>query len=163
MSNIDRWRSWRPPGKKSDEWVKHTPTKPTELGDANVRKSFVGYSGGSARPAQEFCLFSTPEPTEPRESFHRWMLDHCVYESRSFTKIDELCRDFRGWSLHRNEVPFTETEFGLMISEAGFFFANGLVSGVAIRGDGPIHGRTRKSRRNATESKSAPVPLDRTS
>jgi hypothetical protein len=163
MSNIDRWRSWRPPGEKSDRCVKQTPTQPTELGGATLEKGFVGCSGVTARPAQEFCLFSTPEPTEPRESFHRWMLDRCVYESRSFAKIDELCRDFRGWSLHRNEVPFTATEFVQLISEGGFFFANGLVSGVVIRGDGPIHGRTRKSRRKVTGSKPGPVPLGGTS
>jgi hypothetical protein len=149
MSNSDRWRRWRPPGKKSVEHGEQTPTQPTELGADIPEQSFVSCVGARATPAREFCLFTSLEPTEPREDFHRWMLDRCMYESRSFARIDELCRDFRGWSLDRNEVPFTATEFLWLLSEAGFFFANELVSGVVLRGDGPICRGTQKSRRNA--------------
>lgn len=154
MSNSDRWRRWRPPGKNSVERGEQTPPQPTEWGAITPDEGYVSCGGVWTMPTQEFCRLTTLGLNRPREDFHRWMLDRCAYESRSFSRIDELCRDFRAWSLDRNEVPFTTKEFVRLLSETGFFLANGLVSGIVLREDGPRRRGVRASRMDTKEGES---------
>lgn len=137
------WRDWRPPADKVDESIESIPTKPTEM-DCD------GFVGSDSRRVSEFsCSFTGCGPAAWREDFHRWMLGNCTYEGRCFGGIEELYLSFREWCNAQNEIPCTPPEFTGLLSEAGFFFANGLVSGVVLRGDLPIRDRSRKSRKKA--------------
>jgi hypothetical protein len=152
MSNIDRWRNWRPPGKKADEATERSLPKLTQLGSFMPQTSSytdcVGFGGLVPRQAPEFCC-STSDPAAWKEDFHRWMLGRCTYKGRCFGGIEELYCDFRGWSIHHKEAPCTAAGFVQLLSEAGFFFANGLVSGVVLREDRAICRGTQETRRNA--------------
>jgi hypothetical protein len=138
-----RWRDWRPPVDKLGESIKSEPTKPTQM-------DFDGFVGPDPWRVSEFsCSVTVCDPAAWREDFHRWMLGNCAYAGRCFGGIEELYLSFRDWCTAQHEIPCTPREFVGLLSEAGFFFANGLVSGVVLRGDLPIGDGSRKSRKKA--------------
>lgn len=69
------------------------------------------------------------------EDFHRWTLDRCVWRQRDFSGIGPLCKDFGCWALEHDIVPCQRKTFEALIEDAGFLFADGLVSGLILKAD----------------------------
>jgi hypothetical protein len=154
MPEGNRWRNWRPPAKKSDELIGSELTKPTEMG-------FVGFVSSNSTLAGCSCSLIECDHAACREEFHRWMLGRCTYKGRRFGRVEELYCDFHDWCIDLKEIPCTPPAFVALLSEAGFFFANGLVSGIVLREDLPIRRDTQKSRRNAKAQTSEDAPTSR--
>jgi hypothetical protein len=129
MPNCDRWRRWHPASKKFEESLEQELTKLTKGGSVSfVSSDSVEIPNFSPIPVDD-------TPATWTEDFHRWMLEKCAFRIRSFGGIEVLFRDFRDWSLARQEAPCTHTAFGQLVASAGLFQANGLISGLVLRDD----------------------------
>lgn len=69
------------------------------------------------------------------EDFHRWTLDQCVWRPRDFGRIGALCADFGCWALEHDSAPCQRTTFEALLADAGFLFADGMVSGLILKAD----------------------------
>jgi len=84
-----------------------------------------------------------PRPPQPMlhapeawmEDFHWWALTQCVFRDRCFGHVRALLRDFCEWQLIRDEVPCTRSTFEVLLRDAGFLFADGLVYGLLLKAD----------------------------
>jgi hypothetical protein len=129
MLPIDRWRTWRPTGEKSAESTGNVLTKPT-------KHSSVGFVVPILEETQNISgTMQHPSPAAWAEDFHHWALHRCVYRDRWFSGIRALYRDFRDWSLDRDEVPCSMATFERLLLDAGFLLANGMVSGLTLESD----------------------------
>jgi hypothetical protein len=127
VPKLRSWRDWRPPGQISDESNEAAQAIPTGLGS-------VSFGDPISKEAQEFCLPSDlSDPSDWKEDFRRWMLEHCEYKNRCFCEMHILFRDFKGWSIAHQQVPCSAAGFTRQLSDAGFLFADGLVYGLLLR------------------------------
>jgi hypothetical protein len=116
-----------------------------------------------AHKAQIIALIQSPthDPEAWMEDFHRWALDRCVYRDRCFGGIGALWSDFGEWAVGHSSVPCTRRTFELLLTDFGFFFAEGMIYGLILKADlwaldarpeaseQPMNSRsTRKSPRN---------------
>jgi hypothetical protein len=67
------------------------------------------------------------------EDFYRWALHRCVYHDRFFGDIRALCADFGEWAIAHDSVPCTRATFEALLRDAGFLYADGLVSGLVLK------------------------------
>ena len=88
-----------------------------------------------ARVLEKVLEPDSHDPSAWAEDFHRWALARCVWRDRGFGGIGALHTDFSEWSIARDDVPCTRTTFERLLSDAGFFRADGLVSGLVLRED----------------------------
>ena len=70
-----------------------------------------------------------------RSRFHLWTAARCEYRGRWFTSISTLNRDFSSWLLEQDEAPCSPSTFELLLREAGFLYADGLVNGLTLSAD----------------------------
>jgi hypothetical protein len=94
----------------------------TPEGDALIEKL------RSARD-EILCMLLLPR----RESFHHWTLDRCIYRDRCFSEIGALWADFGEWAIAHDSLPCTRSTFEALLRDAGFLFADGLVSGLMLK------------------------------
>jgi hypothetical protein len=136
-------RKRRPPVKKFDEPPESQLTKLTEMG-------FVSFVS-----SDDIAFMRPSSPSSDcdhaawKEEFHRWMLVRCTYKGRCFGGIEQLYANFREWCVSVGEVPCPSSGFVALLSEDGYFFANGLISGVVLREDRKIGRGAQKPRMNA--------------
>ena len=117
----------------------------------------------TARKAEIIALIQplAHDPEAWMEDFHRWALDRCVYRHRCFGGIGALCSDFGEWAVAHSSVPCTRQTFERLLTDFGFFFAEGMIYGLILKADlwaleprpeaspEPMNSRsTRKSPRN---------------
>lgn len=95
----------------------------TPEGDALIEK---------LRSVRDEILYMLMQPRQ--EDFQRWALDRCVYRNRCFGEIGALCGDFGEWAIAHDSVPCTRSTFEALLRAAGFLFADGLVSGLMLKG-----------------------------
>ena len=69
------------------------------------------------------------------EDFHIWALSQCVYHDRCFSGISALHRDFTNWAIAREVDTCTVETFKWLLDNAGFFSADGMVSGLILKED----------------------------
>ena len=74
-------------------------------------------------------------PAAWAEDFHLWAISRCIFRGRCFGGIGALLRDFCEWQVIRDEVPCTRRTFEALLRDAGFLFADGLVSGLLLKAD----------------------------
>jgi hypothetical protein len=76
------------------------------------------------------------DPEAWREAFHVWRIQQCVSEDRSFGGIGCLHIHFCEWTVENSAVaPCTRATFEGLLSEAGFLYADGMVSGLILAED----------------------------
>jgi hypothetical protein len=84
---------------------------------------------------QDRSTISAVDPFAWAEDFHRWALSRCAYRDRCFGGIGVLHRDFCEWAASHESVPCTRRTFEQLLSQSGFYFAEGMVSGLILRVD----------------------------
>lgn len=129
MARVDRWRRWHPTAKKFDGADKEALTKLTERG-------FDSFVSSNSACTPNFSLISDGSDAAAwAENFHRWMLERCTFQIRSFGGVESLYQDFYDWSKAHDELPAPCLTFDELLTAAGLFQANGLVSGLILRAD----------------------------
>lgn len=110
----------------------------------------VHFPAIDAHPQVNFSV-NTPlpahDPAAWAEDFHRWTLNRCCFRDRCFGGIGALHADFCEHQMARNDVPCQRSVFEMLLRDAGFFFADGLVSGLIL-----------KTEYEAQSGKRAPAP-----
>jgi hypothetical protein len=129
VQSIDRWRNWTPVKQIVEEHPKTELTKPTKPHSVSFVSSNLqepqNISGGMAHQA----------PDAWAEDFHIWALSQCVYHDRCFGGIRSLHRHFSNWAIAREVDPCTLESFKWLLDNAGFFSADGMVSGLILKED----------------------------
>ncbi len=99
-----------------------------------------------AHKAQIIALIQSPahDPEAWKEDFHHWSLDHCMYLDRCLGGIGTLCSDFGEWATGHSSVPCTRQTFERLLTDAGFFFADGMVYGLILKVDLEAHADFRR-------------------
>lgn len=97
---------------------------------------FAAVSGLSVTVSEELSrTIPEPDSTAWTEDFHRWLIERCQYNMRWFTSMEALHRDFADWLVSRREAPPKEIAFEALLREAGFLFADGMVSALTLKRD----------------------------
>ena len=129
MQATNRWRNWKPIGEKFEESALPQLTKPPKP----TSVSFVSSIPGQMRNFSE--VIPAHDPAALTEDFHRWALDRCCFRDRCFGGIGPLHADFCEHQMARNDVPCQRSVFEALLRNAGFLFADGLVSGLLLKTD----------------------------
>jgi hypothetical protein len=122
-----KWLDWQP----GDE-IMSVPT------ETDVTKLTKPHSVGSVSSTSEkFQIISAPadDPEAWRKSFRTWVKSACVRHARSFGGIGCLHVHFAEWAITHDAVPCTRDTFEVLLSDAGFLFCDGMVSGLILHED----------------------------
>lgn len=126
---VNRWRNWHPLMQKSGDATEKGLTKLTEA-------PFVSFVSSQSAVTPNFLRkLAGLSEVALAENFHRWMLERCKFQMRSFGRIEVLHRDFCCWSDGHDEPLAPRQTFDRLLVYAGLFQANGLVSGLILCDD----------------------------
>jgi hypothetical protein len=129
MSDIDRWRRWRPSDEIIGEPPEQAPTKPPE-------PTFEGFDGGIPRGIPDIS-----DPSEWSDVFGRWALEQCVYrpDRGDCGGLNTLHSSFCDWCITNREVPCRRDVFKALLLDEGFTVTTcrgiEMVSGLILRAD----------------------------
>lgn len=129
MQAVNRWRNWKPTGEKFSHCPNPKLTKPPKQTSVSFVSSIPGQT-------QNFSgIIPAHDPAAWTEDFHRWALVRCCFRDRCFGGIGALHADFCNHQIARNDVPCQRSVFERLLRDAGFLFADGLVSGLVLKAD----------------------------
>ena len=122
-----KWLDWQPGDEIISTFPETSPTKPTK----------EGFDGSVGSKVEEPQIISAPvdDPAAWREPFHAWALSECVFKDRCFGGIGCLHVHFAEWAITHDAVPCTRDTFEVLLSDAGFLFCDGMVSGLILHED----------------------------
>lgn len=136
MQAVDRWRKWTPKGKKFSGLSSSELTELTKSAPETEKPSSVSFGSSNQVQTPNFSdIIPSHDPAAWVEDFHRWALNRCCFRDRCFGGIGALHMNFCDYQIARDEVPCQRSVFEALLRDAGFLFADGLVSGLILKAD----------------------------
>ena len=122
-----KWLDWQPGNEIISTFLEPKLTKPTKP----TSVSFVRAKSGEAQiisdPADDSAAW--------RAGFCGWMALACVVRDRCFGGIGSLYIQFCEWTIAHNAAPCTRETFEVLLTNAGYSLADGMVSGLILAED----------------------------